>query len=153
MLWEVELCPLGDDAERDRVCNEFDLITNSNRGQGLIARAARGFLLEGPTLTEDDVAKLTAALLIDSIVERACVWKFGAMLESPVYTVLLKSGVMDPTAESVLKAAGDLNVPLSAVRPQPMPTVLEFHADAGAPEGALYVDGKLIGWLSGVKRL
>lgn len=30
---------------------------------------------------------------------------------------------------------------------------LEFHAEAGAPEGALYVDGKLIGWLPGVSRL
>lgn len=29
----------------------------------------------------------------------------------------------------------------------------EFHAEAGAPEGALYVDGRLVGWLSGVTRL
>ena len=29
----------------------------------------------------------------------------------------------------------------------------EYHAEAGAPEGALYVDGKLVGWLEGVKRL
>jgi len=30
---------------------------------------------------------------------------------------------------------------------------LEFHADAGAPEGALYVDGVLFGHLPGVHRL
>ena len=30
---------------------------------------------------------------------------------------------------------------------------IEFHAESGAPEGALYVDGKLIGWLEGVRRL
>jgi len=30
---------------------------------------------------------------------------------------------------------------------------LEFHAEAGAPEGALYLDGRLVGWLSGVSRL
>jgi len=30
---------------------------------------------------------------------------------------------------------------------------LEFYADSGAPEGALYVDGKLVGWLLGVRRL
>ena len=30
---------------------------------------------------------------------------------------------------------------------------LEFHAEAGAPEGALYVDGELIGRLHGVRRL
>jgi len=29
----------------------------------------------------------------------------------------------------------------------------EFHAEAGAPEGALYVDGRLVGWISGVSRL
>jgi hypothetical protein len=31
--------------------------------------------------------------------------------------------------------------------------VLEFHAEAGAPEGALYVDGVLVGMLAGVSRL
>ncbi len=30
---------------------------------------------------------------------------------------------------------------------------LEFHADAGAPEGALYLDGRLVGWVQGVTRL
>ena len=39
--------------------------------------------------------------------------------------------------------------------PRRVPTAqqLEFHAEAGAPEGALYLDGKLIGWLPGVRRL
>jgi len=35
----------------------------------------------------------------------------------------------------------------------PLPGVLEFHADAGALEGALYVDGELVGYLPGVRRL
>ena len=30
---------------------------------------------------------------------------------------------------------------------------LEFYAEAGAPEGALYLDGQLVGWLKGVNRL
>ncbi len=30
---------------------------------------------------------------------------------------------------------------------------LEFYAEAGAPEGALYLDGKLVGWVPGVRRL
>jgi hypothetical protein len=30
---------------------------------------------------------------------------------------------------------------------------LEFHSEAGAPEGALYVDGVLFGHLPGVRRL
>lgn len=32
-------------------------------------------------------------------------------------------------------------------------SVVEFYAEAGAPEGALYVDGQLVGHLSGVTRL
>ncbi len=30
---------------------------------------------------------------------------------------------------------------------------LEFYAEAGAPEGALYLDGRLVGQLRGVQRL
>lgn len=39
-----------------------------------------------------------------------------------------------------------------AARRQSEP-VLEFYAEAGAPEGALYVDGQLVARLSGVTRL
>ncbi len=31
--------------------------------------------------------------------------------------------------------------------------MLEYHADAGAPEGALYVNGQLVGHVLGVTRL
>jgi hypothetical protein len=34
-----------------------------------------------------------------------------------------------------------------------LPETLEFYAEAGAPEGALYLDGHLIGHLPGVRRL
>lgn len=34
-----------------------------------------------------------------------------------------------------------------------LPPVLEFYASAGAPEGALYLDGELVGTLPGVTRL
>jgi hypothetical protein len=37
-----------------------------------------------------------------------------------------------------------------AVHPVPQ---LEFYAEAGAPEGALYLDGRLVGWVAGVRRL
>ena len=30
---------------------------------------------------------------------------------------------------------------------------LEFYAEAGAPEGALYLEGQLVGWVTGVNRL
>ena len=37
--------------------------------------------------------------------------------------------------------------------PSAEPLVIEFHAEAGAPEGALYVNGRLLGYLPGVTRL
>lgn len=42
---------------------------------------------------------------------------------------------------------------LAATPPRRGPPVIEFHAEAGAPEGALYVDGQLVGYVAGVRRL
>ena len=76
------------------------------------------------------------------------------------------AGVLQPTsparslAAALLASASAMlgrlavelaGAPLSVRRPsEPQ---LEFHAEAGAPEGALYVDGRLVGWLPGVSRL
>ena len=49
-----------------------------------------------------------------------------------------------------------LAVHVATVAPRPLDAQddWEFHADAGAPEGgALYVNGRLVGWLHGVQRL
>jgi hypothetical protein len=43
-------------------------------------------------------------------------------------------------------------LPVVAVSQHRVPE-LEFYAEASAPEGALYVDGQLIGHLRGVRRL
>lgn len=43
--------------------------------------------------------------------------------------------------------------PRAAVAAPPPPAELEFYAEAGAPEGALYSDGELVGRLPGVRRL
>ncbi len=40
-----------------------------------------------------------------------------------------------------------------AVSARPAEPQLEFYAEAGAPEGALYLDGELVGWVPGVTRL
>ena len=42
---------------------------------------------------------------------------------------------------------------LSLRRHEAANPVLEFYAEAGAPEGALYLDGQLVGWVRGVQRL
>ncbi len=41
----------------------------------------------------------------------------------------------------------------AAQRGASRPPELEFYAEAGAPEGALYLDGELVGHLPGVSRL
>jgi hypothetical protein len=61
-------------------------------------------------------------------------------------------------AADVLRAASRLLDGLAArldwVDPVPASDpVLEFYADAGAPEGALYVNGRLVGHVAGVSRL
>lgn len=45
---------------------------------------------------------------------------------------------------------------LSRARTATAPTVVEFHSlhrEAGAPEGALYIDGEFVGVIEGVTRL
>jgi hypothetical protein len=42
---------------------------------------------------------------------------------------------------------------LVEARPAPSEPLLEYHAEAGAPEGALYVNGDLVGHVIGVTRL
>ena len=64
-------------------------------------------------------------------------------------------------AAALLQAASQLLLrlarQLAAVPARPgagaLAHVIEFHAEAGAPEGALYVDGQWVGYLPGVCRL
>ena len=52
---------------------------------------------------------------------------------------------------AMARLAGHLAAPVA--RPAPTDPQLEYHAEAGAPEGALYLDGRLVGWVEGVTRL
>lgn len=52
------------------------------------------------------------------------------------------------------RALGLLAEQVAVVHPPPLvDPVVEYHADAGAPEGALYVNGQLVGHVLGVTRL
>ena len=58
------------------------------------------------------------------------------------------------TAAAMLQALAERLTPREPRAPVALTLPrLEFHADAGAPEGALYVDGVLFGHLPGVQRL
>jgi phosphoribosylformylglycinamidine synthase subunit PurSL len=121
MLWEVEIRPIGRDPERERVCDEFDLLTHSQRGADLVSASARGYLLEG-NLPREAAERLHNELLVDPLVEAGRLSEVGSnssTLRSPpssFVTVVLKPGVMDPAAQSVLDAARDLGIRLDAVR-------------------------------------
>jgi phosphoribosylformylglycinamidine synthase len=120
MLWEIEIQPKDRDSERDRVADEYDLLTHAQAGRTLVARSSRGYLLEGdlgPTQAE----RLLAELLVDSLVEtgrlRSVSTGAAALTALAAFvTVLPKPGVMDPVALSVVDAARDLGVPLASVR-------------------------------------
>jgi hypothetical protein len=44
-------------------------------------------------------------------------------------------------------------VPQRPAKPLPALQLIEFHAESGAPEGALFVDGELFAYVPGVGRL
>jgi phosphoribosylformylglycinamidine synthase len=114
MLWELEIRPLGRDGERERVCDEFDLLTHAQRGGDLVAASAHGYLLEGD-LGDAQRARLAGEVLVDPLVEAGEFAPVGAR-PGHYYTVLLKPGVMDPVAQTVLDAVKMLGIPAAAVR-------------------------------------
>jgi phosphoribosylformylglycinamidine synthase len=117
MLWEVEIKPKGNDPERARVREEYALLTHGKETNGLVTGTAHGYLLEGE-LTKEQVEKLAEELLVDSLVESARIQSAsgGGIHNDGVATVLLKPGVMDPVALSIVSAARDLGVPVESVR-------------------------------------
>lgn len=124
MLWEVEIRPLGRDGERERVCDEFDLVSHSQRGADLISGSARGYLFEGD-LGDADLHRLTNDVLADPLVETVTATPLAAK-SGYSYTILLKPGVMDPVAQTVLDSARLLKLPVRAVR--------TFRRYFGSPE-------------------
>ena len=72
---------------------------------------------------------------------------------------VLDQGLRD-VAATLLRALGallDRAAHRLAAERRPDPSwiypMVEFHAEAGAPEGALYVNGRLVGHIEGVTRL
>jgi hypothetical protein len=71
----------------------------------------------------------------------------------PVEPVRLRqvvAAVLHALADALARLAHRLHL---EPEPPAADPVLEFYADASAPEGALYVDGRRVGVLHGVTRL
>lgn len=75
-------------------------------------------------------------------------WKLE-LARSPTHRLL--GAALRSASLSLARFARALTRPSHS--PNGAPPVLEFYAEAGAPEGALYVDGRLVGHLPGVTRL
>lgn len=71
-----------------------------------------------------------------------------------VVTMLLRaSALLLQVAVRLQHPATGMPRATPARAPDPAWLAREFHADAGAPEGALYVAGEFVGKLPGVQRL
>ena len=116
MLWEVLIRPLGRDNELARVTEEYALLAHRPEARTVLTASGRGYLLEGSTLDEADVQRLCRDLLVDPLVEKYTLTPLGSDESDRFATVLLKPGVMDPVALSVVEAARDLGIALSGVR-------------------------------------
>jgi phosphoribosylformylglycinamidine synthase II len=116
MLWEIAIRPKDHDAERQRVIEEYELLTHSREGAGLVTGTAHGYLLEGP-ISHEQAETLVRELLVDPLAETG---HLGALNDhvaaDRLATVLLKPGVMDPAALSVIDAARDLGITIESVR-------------------------------------
>ena len=65
----------------------------------------------------------------------------------------LVAHLLRAASAALARQARDVARPLHARRRRSQHDVsVEFHAEAGAPEGALYVDGELVGYID-VRRL
>ena len=118
MLWEVEIFTKGPDAERLRVAEEYDLLTHSTVGADAIQKTSRGFLLQGE-LGREHVERLANELLVDTVAETGQIHGTNANGEIEFggsATVLLKPGVMDPVAMSVIQTARQLGIPVESAQ-------------------------------------
>ncbi|MDY0170863.1 MAG: phosphoribosylformylglycinamidine synthase subunit PurL [Thermoguttaceae bacterium] len=121
MLWEVDIYPA--DGQPDLLAQQ---VAGEAPDAGLPAnihvRAARGYLVQG-AIDRSQIDRIVRELLADPVVERTIVAPVGdpALVAAPEaglepVHVLPKPGVMDPVAQSVLKAIADFGISADAVR-------------------------------------
>ncbi len=80
-------------------------------------------------------------------------WQIAAHpIPAPLRARMLAAWALRGASLALDRLAQQIAAPVKA-SDQAGDMTIEFHAESGAPEGALYVDGKLVGWLDGVRRL
>ena len=125
MLWEVNIHPLPGQPDlvgRQIATDAAELHLASN----LAVAAARGYLVQ-VVYTASEAARVAQEVLTDRVVEQAVVAPVGdaSLIAQPgdrggpsptLVHVLLKPGVTDPVAQSVMGALADYGLPAEAVQ-------------------------------------
>ena len=120
-LWEIDIYPGPEQPDLSAgsiVSDAEDL----GLAESLSVATAHGYLIEGD-LTAEQADQLAQQLLADGVVERTVVAQVGDdELSTPpngrpcLIHVMPKPGVMDPVAQSALRAIQDFAIPAQAVR-------------------------------------
>ncbi|MDO5112953.1 MAG: phosphoribosylformylglycinamidine synthase subunit PurL [Planctomycetia bacterium] len=119
MLWEIDIYQkLGQtDARAVEVLTEARALGIGNDATEV--RSCHGYLLQGD-LTRQQAERVARELLADLVVERPVVFPVAEAAEGEagetLVQVLPKPGVMDPVANSALKAIQEMEIPVEAVR-------------------------------------
>ncbi len=120
MLWQVDIYPAPGQLDRSSVEIRIDA-TDLGFGD-LKIFTSRCYLLQGD-LEAEQIQTIVDQLLVDPVVEQVVFAPVGdSKLNRPPQKnldplhVILKPGVMDPVAQSALRAIGDLGIEVEAVR-------------------------------------
>jgi phosphoribosylformylglycinamidine synthase II len=120
-LWEIDIYPGPEqpDLSAGSILSDAE---DLGLDRPLSVATAHGYLIEGD-LSAEQADQLAEQLLSDSVVERTVVAEVGdEILSTPpngrpcLIHVMPKPGVMDPVAQSALKAIQDFSLPAEAVR-------------------------------------
>ena len=150
MLWEIDLHPRAGMPDLDAQVIAAD-IAALGLAKDIRVASARGFLVQGPDLSQAQVERLAAELFGDTVVEDWVAAPIGDprltatptrgladwSLQRPVaphtppqlLQVLLKPGVMDPVAQSAETAVRDFGWDVDAVR-----TIRKYWLAGASPE-------------------
>lgn len=121
MLWEVEIRPAANEIDREGL-----RVVGEAHAWGAAAvtsvHSARSFLLQGASLTADDVTRAAHTLLVDPVAEIFSAHRVSAQSDSQPASsdgrqlnVLFKPGVTDNVALSTQKALADMGFAVDAV--------------------------------------
>ena len=126
MLWEIDVHPMSPQTDL-----EARHVAQAAREKGLVSNlqvhTAKGFLIDGESLQQEQVERLAAELFADAVVEQFVLAPLGSedltnskyfppTHDSHLLQVLLKSGVMDPVAQSAEAAARDFDLEINSIR-------------------------------------